>query len=72
MTEGGSYEVFTKPSLTSDDSGSLGGPAYVEVGLDEVLENAVQEAGANTGATEKWTLYNYMPSSVEFYAYKEP
>lgn len=37
MHEGGSYEVVTKPSLLASDPSSLGGPAYVEVGLDEVL-----------------------------------
>ena len=71
MTEGGSYDIVTKSSVPSLDQGSLGGPAYVEVGLDEVLENA-GEAVDGKSTTQKWVLYNYMPSSVEFYAYKEP
>lgn len=38
MVEGGAfYEEVTKTSLLQSDATSLGGPAYVEVGIDEVL-----------------------------------
>jgi len=68
MTEGSSiYDEVSKPSLLSSDTNSLGGPAYLEVGLDEVLQHA-----ADGGIPQQWILYNYEPSSVEFYSFKEP
>jgi len=69
MTEGGAYDVVTKPALLAGEPGSLSGPAYVEVGLDEVL-NYTTTDGSST--TQQWVLYNYAPSSVEFYSYREP
>lgn len=71
LNEGGSYDVVTKPSLLASDPGSLGGPAYVEVGLDEVL-NYTTTATDGSSTTQQWVLYNYAPSSVEFYSYREP
>ena len=71
MNEGGAYDVVNKPSLLASDSGSLGGPAYVEVGLDEVL-NYTTSATDGSSTTQQWVLYNYAPSSVEFYSYREP
>ena len=36
MIEGGNfYDDVTKPDLLQSDKASLGGPAYLEVGLDE-------------------------------------
>lgn len=78
LTEGGSYENTTQPSAPNDDAGSNGGPEYIEVGLDETLKYTYGGAGlgrrledeAGGGAPlQEWTLYNYNPSSVEFYAY---
>jgi len=70
MTEGGSfYDDVTKPSLLTSDAASLGGPAYLEVGLDEVIQHS---AGSDGSLAAPWVLYNYEPSSVEFYSYKEP
>ena len=40
------------------------GVAYIEAGLDEVLN---RDAGQNP-----WILYTYEPSSVEFYSYRVP
>jgi hypothetical protein len=71
MTEGGAYDVVTKPALLASEPGSLGGPAYVEVGLDEVL-NYTTTATDGSSTTQQWVLYNYAPSSVEFYSYREP
>jgi hypothetical protein len=72
MTEGGTFydEAFKFSRLTSDPS-SLGGPAYLEAGLDEQLNHTVTNADGST-SVQPWTLRNYEPSSVEFYSYKEP
>lgn len=70
MTEGGSYDNVIKSPVPRLDQGSLGRLANVEVGLDEVLKNA-SEAVDGKSTSQKWLLYNYMPSSVEFHSYKE-
>lgn len=72
MTEGGSfYDDTTKPSLLLSDGASLGGPAYLEVGIDERLNHTVA-LGDGASAVQSWTLHNFEPSSVEFYTYREP
>lgn len=71
MTEGAAYDVISKAPLLSSESTSLGGPAYVEVGVDEVLDYTVKNPGGNDTSHE-WVLYNYEPSSVEYYSYKAP
>ena len=38
LTEGQSYDLFDKSRALMEVEGSLGGPNYVEVGFDEVLE----------------------------------
>jgi hypothetical protein len=46
MIDGSSiYDEVTKASLLSSDENSLGGPAYLEVGLDEVLKHSADEGG---------------------------
>jgi hypothetical protein len=72
MVEGGAfYEEVTKSSLLQSDATSLGGPAYVEVGIDEVLNRTTINSDG-TQTLSQWVLHNYEPSSVEFYSYKEP
>lgn len=71
LNEGGAYDVVAKPPLLTNGPRSLGGPAYVEVGVDEVL-NYTATAADGTHSTQQWVLYNYEPSSVEFYSYREP
>ena len=48
----------------------MGGPAYVEIGVDEVL-NYTTTASDGSSSTQQWVLYNYAPSAVEFYSYRE-
>jgi len=81
LTEAGAYENTTRPSAPNDDVGSNGGPEYVEVGLDETLQytygggglgRRLEEEAGSGAALQEWTLYNYNPSSVEFYAYDQP
>lgn len=38
LTDGGMYENITEASAPNDDVGTNGGPAYIEVGLDEVIQ----------------------------------
>ena len=72
MTEGGSfYDSAFKFSRLSSDPSSLGGPAYLETGIDEKLNHTVTNSDGST-SVKAWTLHNYEPSSVEFYSYKEP
>jgi hypothetical protein len=67
MSENVGYEVVSEIAASSDEEGSLGGPSYVQVGLDEAFDYS--QSG---GDLNQWVLYNYEPSSVEYYAYKEP
>jgi hypothetical protein len=67
MNENGGYDVVSEIAAVSDEEGSLGGPSYIQVGLDEAFDYA--QSG---GELNQWVLYNYEPSSVEYYAYKEP
>jgi hypothetical protein len=68
LVESGLYDNVTKLSAVNEDVGTDGGPAYVEVGLDEEVLYTFD----NSATTETWTLYNYNPSSVEFYSYLTP
>jgi hypothetical protein len=52
MTDGGLYENVTEGSVPNDDVGTDGGPAYVEVGLDEVLEYTGDATGKRRQLTE--------------------
>jgi hypothetical protein len=78
LTDGGLYDNVTEASVPNDDVGTDGGPGYVEVGLDEVLEYTGDTTGSGRRLTEggntlqEWTLYNYNPSSVEFFSYVSP
>lgn len=47
MVEGGLYENVTMASTPNDDVGTDGGPAYVEVGLDEVLQYTAEGGDAD-------------------------
>ena len=38
--------------------------------MDEILDHSVDENGV--AIKDPWVLYNYEPSAVEFYSYKEP
>jgi hypothetical protein len=67
MTEGGSYDIVRESAAVADEEGSLGGPTYIQVGLDEAFDYTRGEGDMN-----QWILYNYDPSSVEYYAYREP
>jgi len=51
LNEGGAYDVVAKPPLLTNGPRSLGGPAYVEVGVDEVL-NYTATAADGTHSTE--------------------
>mmetsp|Transcript_30094 Transcript_30094/g.45977 ORF Transcript_30094/g.45977 Transcript_30094/m.45977 type:complete len:186 (-) Transcript_30094:1638-2195(-) len=46
---------------------TLGGPEYVEVGLDETFDFLSSDE-----QKYQQTIYNFNPSSVEFYQYKDP
>jgi hypothetical protein len=81
LTEGGVYENTTQPSAPNEDVGSNGGPEYIEVGLDEALKytyggaspgRRLEDDAAGGATLQDWTLYNYNPSSVEFYGYVQP
>jgi len=50
LTEGGYYDYVTRPSLLTNADNSLGGPAYLEVGLDEVLDFAPKLESSETPA----------------------
>jgi len=59
--------VTSQKYMIADEEGTLGGPSYIQVGLDEAFDYT--QSG---GDMNQWVLYNYEPSSVEYYAYKEP
>lgn len=70
MTEGGYYVEDTQKSKIYEKEG----PGYLEVGFDEIFQRDVP---ANPGrrladGTTAVTLYNYLPSAVEYYTYREP
>jgi hypothetical protein len=67
MNENGGYDVVSENAAVSDEEGSLGGPSYIQVGLDEAFNYS-----SSAGELDQWVLYNYEPSNVEYYAYKEP
>lgn len=69
MTEGGAfYESAVKHSQLQCDTVSLGGPAYLEAGIEEVLNHTVTLSDG-TPMVEQWHIHNYAPSAVEFYTY---
>lgn len=74
MNEGISYDITTKISKLTDNEAQLEGPGYVEVGIDEVLAKKPEFKADN--AFEKndtgIVTYNYNPSAVEFYTYRQP
>jgi hypothetical protein len=71
MVEGVVYDDILTTSRFTSDSSSLGGPAYLEAGIDEVLNHTITTADG-ISVVQPWLIYNYEPSSVEFYSYKEP
>ena len=69
LTEGNIYDMVSRNKSEIDDAlgFTFGGPEYVEVGLDESFEFM-------TSNEQKYqqTIYNFNPSSVEFYQFKDP
>lgn len=70
LTEGNTYDITQRPSPI-EDFGPFGGPEYIEVGMNEKL-NYTRKTEDDLSIQSQWTLYNYEPSAVEFYTYKEP
>lgn len=57
--------VLEKASIDNKFSdGNTEGVAYLEAGLDEILNR--------DGGRLPWTIFTYEPSSVEFYSYRVP
>ena len=70
MTEAGYYVQDTSKNQIYLNEG----PGYVEVGFDEVFEketlNSARRLNEAQGS-DSVTLYNYQPSKVEYYTYRE-
>lgn len=62
LAENQQFDIATLDNQLND--GSIMGIAYLEAGLDEILN---RDAGQ-----QPWTIYTYEPSSVEFYSYRVP
>lgn len=78
MEEGRSYHRYevNSPKINSWTK-TNGGPFYVEVGRDQFIKYTNRDAkpiGNSTSPadfTSTWTYFDYEPSSVEFYHYKD-
>jgi hypothetical protein len=66
MNEGGAYDLVNLPSILNEEAGSLGGPQYVDVGLDEKL-SYMASGGESPDTEQPLIVYNYPPASVEYY-----
>jgi len=67
MVEGESYDMSTEVTRVNDMQGQREGPAYIEVGRTMRWERK----GTDDRAADSITTYNFQPSAVEMYTYKD-
>ena len=71
MNSVGGYPNLSKQINPSYKSTEIGGPFYIEIGRNIKIDLGTQKIVNNRTIQNSWTFYQYDPSSVEFYYYKQ-